>query len=432
MKPALLITGFVALAAGAVWLGWSAGSESVRKTAAAPKRIPASTAPAPATVSGDYQAPAAESWHPRKGRSLTEILAMVEKLRFSPALETQGELLALLGELEQDEIMSVLEALRKLPPPVPSSLMEAVLARWASFDAPAAMAWTQQLTAKQRDDVRGGILAAWARHDPKAAYQWYLKAWADAPEPRYRMEQDFSPLIHAWARQDMKAALQACLAEEKHGTYDPWAGLCSLAALPETREALISMITTDITDEKKRQAALRSSLLIWSRKDPVSAAAWLDSYAPAKNDNNLVWSIAEYYGRIDPQANTEWLWNRTPPEKRDEILNYGLSQWSRSEPEAAGDWLERAGVSDSGAQIMASAWARRDLDRAVSWARRVSAPQRADAVAAAIAGAGTRSGESSDGKKVPDISKYAEAAGVPVEDLTKRVEKTRQIWGSRL
>lgn len=432
MKPSVLIPVFVALAAAVTWAGWQAGLGSVSEPAAPERRIPLSTAPAPAPVTGAYTAFADPSWQPRKGRALTDILAMAERLRFSTSLETQGELLALLRELEPDEIPSALEAIRKLPPPLPSSLLEAVLSRWAVFDAPAAMAWMQQLTAKQRDDVRGAVLSAWAQRNPKAAWQWYLKAWADAPEPRYRLEQDFPLLIHAWARQDLKGALQACLSEEKHGTFDGWTGLGSLVVLPEYRESLMTLLTTEPMDEKKRQAALRSTLLCWSRHDPAAAAAWLDTYAPAKNDNNLVWSISERYGRLDPLANADWLYKRTPPEKRDEIMSYGLAQWARAEPEAAGDWLERVGVTDNGAKYMASAWAHRDLDRAVGWARRVSPAKRADAVAEAIAGSVTGMDMSQDAKKPLDVSKYAEAAGVPAEDLAKRVEKTRQILGSRL
>jgi hypothetical protein len=433
MKPALIITGFVMLAAGVTWTGWCAGRNSLGEKTSTARRIPVSSQAVPAPVTGDYAGPAEASWQPRRGRTLAEILALAEKLRFSPALETQGELLALLGGLEPDEIVPALEALKKLPPPVPSALLEAVLTRWAAGDGPAAIAWMQQnLNAKQRDDVRGGILSAWASHDPKATWQWYLKAWADAPEPRYRLEQDFPLLIHAWARQDLKGALQACLSEEKHGTYDGWSGLGGLAVLPEYREPLMQLITTETMDDKKRQAALRSTLLCWARMDPVSAAVWLDSYAPSKNDGNLVWSVAEYYGSLDPKANADWLLKRTPPEKKDEVLSYGLSYWSRADPEAAGEWLEKAGVSDMGAEMMATAWARRDLDRAVGWARRASAEKRADAVAGAIASAGVRSGESGDGKTTPDVSKYAEAAGVPAEDLAKRVEKLRQVWGSRL
>ncbi len=431
MKRSLLFTGMLVLSAASALTGWHLATGAARETVPSVKRPPASTLPGPAPVTGDYAGVIQGSWQARDGRPLADILEMVKAQRFSPALETQGELLALLGELEPGEIPEVLDFLRSLPPPVPSCLFEAVLGRWAESDGPAAMAWAESLPLKQREDVRGGILAAWVRQDSKAAWQWYLNAWAAEPEPKYRLEEKFPAFIHAWAMKDLQGALEACLSEEKHGTYDSWAGLGSLAALPEYRERLLETITTGIKDEQKRQSALRSTLYCWARKDPASAAAWLDQYTPSKADNNLVWAIAESYGTLDPRANTEWLWSRTPPEKRDEILGYGLSSWSRSNPAEAGAWLEQAGVTDGGAQIMASAWARRDLDRAVAWAGRVSPEKRADAVASAIAGSLSMSLPPGPGN-TPDVTPYAAIAGVSAEDLAKRVEKTRQIWGSRL
>lgn len=426
MKRSSFIIAAVVLGAAAAWTGWQIGSAPPEQRASAPKRpvLPQRTALA-AVVTGDYSGLEATDFHPRNGRPLSDILTMAEGLRFSPALTSDGELLALLGALEPDEITPALEFLKTLPPPAPMPLTGAVLMRWASFDAPAAMEWTRQLTAVQRDEVRGGILSAWARQDPKAAWQWYRKAWADAPEPRYRMEQDFPLLIHAWATQDLKGALEACLTEEKHGTFDGWSGFGSIVVIDSQREALLELITTGITDEKKRQAALRSTLHQWAGKDPAAAAAWLDQYAPAKDDGNFVWSIAERFGRADPQANADWLLRRTPPEKRDEIMSYALPSWARAEPEAAEAWLERAGPSDTGAQIMATSLAGRDLDRAVGWASRVSAPKRKDAIASVLATATTA------GKK-PDVSKYAAAAGITADELAKLVERMKHEWGMRL
>jgi|GEM_PF-4827000 len=435
MKRVVLITGFVGLGAVAAWAGWRLGSSSQEDAAPRIGKSPLPARSTAAPVTGDYSGMADSDPDPRKGRALPDILTLAEKLRFSPALETQGELLATLGKLEPDEIAPALEFLRKLPPPVPPELLRAALTRWAAFDAPAAMKWTEQLSPAQREEVRGGILSAWAQMDGKAAWDWYLKAWADAPEPRWRLERDFPMLIHAWALHDPKAAMEACLAEDKHGTFDGWSGFGSLAALPEHREAVLGLIT-GIPDDKKRQAALRSTLLHWARHDPASAAVWLDQYAPAKDDGNLIWSVAEYFGNSDPQANADWLLRRTPPEKRDGIMSYALSSWSRAEPEAAGAWLEQAGVTDTGAQIMIHAWAGRDLDRAVGWARRVSPAKRAEAVASAISGAIGNGGrpEGSDPKPEvkPDLSKYTEAAGVSTEELGKLVEKLQRQWRSRL
>jgi hypothetical protein len=277
--------------------------------------------------------------------------------------------------------------------------------------------------------VRGQILGGWARTDPQAAWAWYQKAWEAAPEPRYRLEQDVNQLFYAWALRDPKAAIAAALTEGEHGTYDKWYGIASLAALPERREEIMALLM-GIPDEKKRAAASRAALLQWSASAPAEAAAWVDAHLP-NADHNILWSIAERYGRANPRANADWLMRRTPQEKRDEAYSLCLYQWAAANPAEAGAWLEGAGVTDQSAQIMASSWLRTHpgktsgLEEAMTWARRVSPAARAEAIVNTLAQA------RNNGEK-PDLSSYAADAGMSAEDLSIKVEEAAKVFGSRL
>lgn len=424
-RPAFFITGVVACTAAA-WLGWKLAQTEPER---APVSISKPKAPEPPPVTTDYTAAAGVAFDVRKGRPLTEVLAIVDRLRLDPLTQAtvddgiSGELFALIQALEPDEIPGVLQHIVALPPPVPDKLLAAVLGRWAHFDGAAAMKWAEALTPSRQDIVRGDVLAGWAHRDPAAAWAWYKAAWEAAPEPRYRLEQDFPLLIHAWGLRDPKAALEACLAEGKHGTFDPWAGFGSLAAIPDRRAEVMAAIA-GITDEKQRQSASRSALGVWSASAPMEAAAWLDANLP-NADSNLLWSVAERYGRANPRANADWLYQRTPPEKRDEIYSLCLYQWAETSADEAAAWLETSGVTDQSAQIIADTLARADVDRAIAWAARVSPAKRAEAVANTLAQARTAG-------KTPDVSKYAAAAGVSAEELGKLVEKATQLFGSRL
>lgn len=425
-RSAFLTIGVFACAAAA-WLGWSTGQPSASATARPVSKIPA---PAPVPVSNvDYTSAAGADFDARKRRTIADILSTIDRLRPAPVTQAtvddnvSGELFALLHSLTAEEIPAVLAHLAALPPPAPDKLLAAVLGRWAHFDGAAAMKWAQQLTVSRQDTVRGDILSGWAHTDPQAAWEWYKAAWDTAPEPRYRLEQDFPLLIHAWALRDAEAALQACLTEGKHGTFDAWSGFASLAAIPERRGEVMKLIA-GISDEKARQAASRSALLQWSASAPADAAAWVDAYLPGAG-SDLIWAVAERYGRANPRANADWLLQRTPPDKRDEAYRLCLYQWVRAKPDEAAAWLEKAGVTDESAQIMAGRYARTDIDRAVAWAVRVSQEKRAEAVANTLA-------QARNAGKAPDVSKYAASAGVNVEELGKMVEKATQVFGSRL
>ena len=427
-RSAFLTIGVLACAT-ATWLGWRTGQPSASATPRAVSKGPA-PAPAPAPAAAvNYDPFAGADFNARKGRTLDDIHATIDRLRLNPVAQAtaddsvSGELFALLHSLSAEEIPRVLAYFAALPPPAPDKLIATVLGRWARFDGAAAMEWAQQLTPSRQDTVRGDILSGWAHADPPAAWAWYKSAWDAAPEPRYRLEQDFPLLIHAWALRDAKAALEACLTEGKHGTFDPWAGFASLAGMPERRDEVMNLIS-GISDEKARQAASRSALLQWSASAPADAAAWVDANMPGA-DSNILWSVAERYGRANPRANADWLLKRTPPDKRDEAYVLCLYQWAEATPDEAAAWLETAGVTDQSAQIIAGRYARTDLDRAISWAARVSQEKRPEAVANTLAQARTA------GKK-PDVSKYAASAGVNAEELGKMVDKAVQIFGSRL
>ena len=254
-RPFFLTSGILAGAAAA-WLGWKTAQPAVVM-----ETLPVVAKPAvPAAQLGprpDYRIAADAAFDPRKDLPLKDILAGIDRLRLDPASQTapddgiSGELLALLYSLQPDEIPGVLQHLLSLPPPFPDKLLRGVLGRWAQFDGAAAMKWALQLTPSRHESMRGDILSGWARSNPAAAWAWYQAAWDNAPEPRYRLEQNFPGLIHAWAMHDAPAALAACLAGGKHGTFNAWIGFGSLAALPEKRDEVMRLIA-GIADKSGR------------------------------------------------------------------------------------------------------------------------------------------------------------------------------------
>ena len=344
LLPLLVVAGL--LAGG---LGWFLG-----RPAPATVTVPApSSAPAPAADFPAYQAAAAADFNPRKNLSTSDILSLIEAARLDPVAqatvdtETSDALFSVLESLTAEEIPGMLDHLASLPPPTPDRLLAVVLGRWARDDGAAAMAWALRLNRARQDTVRGAILAGWAQSDPEAAWKWYQEAWQAAPPPRHRLEQDFPKLIHAWARHDAPRALDAILAADPHGTFDKWTGLTSLVALPERREEIMSLIS-GVTDEKARQAGIRSALGQWSATAPAEAAAWLDARLPDA-DASTVWYVAERFGRANPRANADWLLQRTPPEQRDDAYRMCLYQWAEAAPDEAAAWLETAGPTDMSA-----------------------------------------------------------------------------------
>jgi hypothetical protein len=424
-RNVIVITALIggAIAAG---IGWHAGRPKAETGAPAAARPHQSAAALAADAA--YLAAASPDYDARQGRSLQAILEAIDAARLDPVTQAtvdtgiSSDLFALLDSLTAEEIPGVLAHVEALPPPSPDRLLATVLGRWAREDGAAAMAWAARLTPARLDVMRGPILAGWAHHDPAAAWMWYQQAWSSAPEPRYKLEQDFPKLIHAWARHDAEGAFKACLEAGRHGTYDKWSGFTSLVALPDRREEIMGLIT-GIADEKQRGAAQRSALGQWAASAPREAAAWLDAELPGA-DSDLVWSVAERFGRANPRANADWLLSRTPPDQRDEAYRLCLYQWAEHAPDEAAAWLEAAGPTDMSAEIFASRFARTDFDKAIAWARRVSPEKRPEAVVTTLA-------EALIAGQKPDVAAYATETGLSAEDLIKKVEAAREQIGFR-
>jgi len=420
-RPLFLTAGVVACAATA-WLGWQLGRPAAQDApAAAPVTPAAGPAPVPAA---NYDTVSGADFDVRNGRSIADILTAIGRLRLDPQMQSatddsiSGELLALIYSLQPDEIAAVLDHLASLPPPSPDKLLATVLGRWAEFDGAAAMKRAEKLPVGRLDKVRSAVLSAWAHHDPRAAYSWYLAAWEVTPQPRHFIERDLPFIIHAWALRDPRAAMQACLDMKRDGAFEAWPGLTSLVCIPERREEVLSLVA-GIADEKARRSAYDAALSQWAAIAPAETAAWLDANLP-NADSNLVWNVAAMLGAANPRANADWLLHRTPPDKRDEAYGMCVRQWAEESPDEAAAWLESAGPTDGSVQTIATRYASYDIDRAVSWAQRVSPAIRASAVAATLAHA-TRSGLK------PDISRYAAAAGVSGAELHSLVGKNLSV-----
>jgi hypothetical protein len=182
-------------------------------------------------------------------------------------------------------------------------------------------------------------------------------------------------------------------------------------------------LITAIPEEPQRLAAIRSALCHWSATAPAEAAAWLDAQMPDA-DTNLLWAVAERFGLVNPRANADWLIQRSPPTQRELAHGLALIKWSEEAPDEASAWVESTGLTDRACQILAGRFAPSDLEKAMTWARRVSPEKRADVFAENLATA-------IDAGQTPDVPSYAAEAGITPEELSRKVEQVRELIGGR-
>lgn len=366
----LVLLGCFAAAA----IGWSFGTGSKSEPSQAksvhsePQRTNDANGAEKATLKGDYRSVAEGQVTLRAGRDLKAIFRSLGGQR-TTKLGADLAALAVVGELEEDEVVDLLPDLLA-EEPLPENLIAAALARWAQFEPEAALEWAEEKLDRPAFDLAGNeIVAAWATHAPRAAIAWLDDRRAVASgQAQHILDSNLHTILMVWSQHDPAAALEAVL-DPEHSAQGKWYGLGQVASMDEHRDRMFGLVL-GIEDEQLREKGLGAMIGGWAGDDPAGAADWLDDNG--YEDSKTQWAVSQRYQRADPAANADWLLVRSTPETLERSLNTAIAYWARSDPEAAGKWVEESDVLTDGlANQVATGWINRDPDRAIGWAMRL-------------------------------------------------------------
>ena len=372
------------------------------------------------TLQGDYEKVAEAPVTLRGDRDLGAVFRrlggqLTTKLGADPAS------LAVIGELEKDEVVTLLPDLL-VKTPLPESLIATALARWAQFEPEAALDWAEQELDRPAFGLASNeIVGAWATHSPRAAIDWLDKRRAVASsQAQHRLRSHLHTVLTVWAQHDPAAALEAVL-DPNQSAYGNWFGLGQVAAMDEHRYRMFELVLA-IEDEQMREKGLGAMIGGWADNDPAAAAAWLDENG--FKDSKTQWAVSQRYQRADPTANLNWLIARATPENKEQAMTTAIAYWVRSDPEAAGKWVEESDLLTDGiASQLSTGWVQRDPNLAIDWALRVEEEDKRRLAIGNVlhqlkyGGRSTRVGEEID------LESFTEATGMNAEELQKLAEE---------
>jgi hypothetical protein len=249
--------------------------------------------------------------------------------------------------------------------------IRAVMYRWATEDAAAALRWALALQPDSgRECALRAVFAAWSETDPVAAAQ----ALANVGNFRTRSIVT-GVLALRWAAKDMRKAIEwvwglpegperrAALTGIVAVLYpkNP-SGVRSANSLPEGYDSRIAAqsLSNVMAAVKNSTAARRAPgfsgglapdiafefrMTEWAKKDPAAAAAWANLMPDAWLRGVALAAVAEALAHSDPRAGEALALGIPDAEKQADTVWTITFRWAQRDPKAAEDWASSTEAS---------------------------------------------------------------------------------------
>jgi hypothetical protein len=245
------------------------------------------------------------------------------------------ELEHIVESVADDDVPARLDSLTREGSPATAELRQLLVRRWAESDAPAAAAWTSQLSESAFCSAAlKQVAIAWANSDLSAATGW----------------------VHTLPEGDSKQSATIDLAYEAART-DPIAALELAGALPRTRERddlLVLAVSQwavidpspaaawamNVLDSSLRQHLIAAVAIASAGQDGAGAAALAASALEAGDEQeHAAVSIVQRWTQNFPQAAASWVSQFPDIPSRTAAVQNLLALWIDQDAQAAGRWL---------------------------------------------------------------------------------------------
>lgn len=251
-----------------------------------------------------------------------------------------------------------------------------IASHWGHKDAPAALAWADELSGLERTRAIEHILHEWARIDPASASDYVARL------PTSNRSLDWvHGVTRAWAEQDQAAAIAWGMAQQDpavrrralRGAAGYWASTDAAAA---------GAFAASLGDRYERHAVLEEVAHRWAAMNTEDALNWAESLQGEDRVRATSEILHELVGE-DPRFAAQ-IYDRLAPSLPDQGEREGArrqvarelaSRWSETAPREAGDWAmtlpESGEVQLAAVREVAEHWLRSDSLAASEWISRL-------------------------------------------------------------
>lgn len=260
------------------------------------------------------------------------------------------------------------------------------LSRWGRTDPKAALAWTENLTGRQKLSAMEHVLHRWAEENPSEATNYA----ATLPSSEHSLHL-VREMARKWTEQDRPAALEwsmsqsdgAMRAHALHGVTSVWA---------ESAPAEAAQFAAALESPFERRRVLEVVARRWASQDLGQAMEWAQGLPPSDYQHAtraLLRSVAEH-DPVEAATLYQEIATRLPdsgPIDREyrHMAETVASSWSSSSPQAAAEWAmglpERGSIRRGAVGQIAERWMHLDSVAAREWIQSLPAGNTRDGAA---------------------------------------------------
>jgi len=176
-----------------------------------------------------------------------------------------------------------------------------VVQAWVKQDPEAALAWVQELSTKQREDILSGYMKALYSEDPELAQQQLNSFTGEA------QEEGVEGIAEIWGKENDWVTTQQ-----------------NIASLPEDLQ----------------KDALRSALRSFTAENPTEAKDIIsNTELDSRSKDRLVYSLANNIASEDPQEAMEWVSSNASERMSAYASRVVFDKWTKQNGGEAAEWL---------------------------------------------------------------------------------------------
>ena len=165
----------------------------------------------------------------------------------------------------------ILEGAKNLPPAQRAEVQKSVLVNWVNYDADAAVKWLESHPDDNETTLRKTVGQQLLTVEPERGAKVLLEKTSEAEKPEL-----YRSIAGTWANRDPVAAGAWLRSQPQGKELDPARSSFARTIVSKDPPAAIDWAKS-VQDEKERDSALGYVFIYWSQKDPVAAAAALET-----------------------------------------------------------------------------------------------------------------------------------------------------------
>jgi len=217
------------------------------------------------------------------------------------------------------------------------SLVDVAIIRWAESDPVNALAWARKLPL---GEFREASLAAVGHEAVRNHPLLAIDAASEVADPAVQ-DALVCRALGEWAARDPDEALRWAVDVTEPDFRQLTVASAAIASAERDPLGAALLVRKSMSPGAEQDRAITSVVLRWVQKDPMAAAAWVESFPDAPLRRDAVDALVNQWANNDPRAAGNWLEDLAEGDFRDVAIRAYARTVEQTDRSLADRWMQR-------------------------------------------------------------------------------------------